>query len=460
MTAVGKLGDEIGLSAVEAAYGIHKVVTESMAAAARIHLVEKGKDPRAYAMVGFGGAGPAHAAGVARILGIREVIIPPASGAASCLGFLVAPLSFERVRSHPVRIAQGYDAAAINGILGELEAEGPRAAGRSRHRGRAGHGRAHAPTCASSGRCTRSTCRCRRARSTTARSARSAPPSRTSTPSATPRSMAKPRSRRSASMCACSGPRPSCRSNQAGVAAAPAEAQGCAPGLVRRRLRRSRRSTTATRSRPATASKARPSSRSARRPPSCRPATACAVDANLNLRLAIGVAAPPQALVAPGMPLADAMRAHRGRSDLARDHVEPPRHRGGRDVADRDPHGVLADHLGGAGLRLRAARRQRRAAGAFAARHAGVQSLPAARREGAAREVSARDAACPATCWSPTIRGSAPGICSTSRCSRRCSATASWSASSARSGTSATSAAPRTRSRRARSSRKASRSRR
>ena len=99
LKAVGRLGEEIGLSAVEAAYGIHKVVTESMAAAARIHLVEKGKDPRAYAMVGFGGAGPAHAAGVARILGIREVIIPPASGAASCLGFLVAPLSFERVRS-------------------------------------------------------------------------------------------------------------------------------------------------------------------------------------------------------------------------------------------------------------------------------------------------------------------------------------------------------------------------
>src|SRR5947208_2709182 len=124
MTAVGKLGDEIGLSAVEAAYGIHKVVTESMAAAARIHLVEKGKDPRRYTMVAFGGAGPAHAAGVARILGIREVIIPPASGAASCLGFLVAPLSFERVRSYPVRIAAGYDAAAINGILSELETEG------------------------------------------------------------------------------------------------------------------------------------------------------------------------------------------------------------------------------------------------------------------------------------------------------------------------------------------------
>src|SRR5262249_24735873 len=124
MAAVGKLGAEIGLSAIEAAHGIHKVVTESMAAAARIHLVEKGKDPRAYAMVGFGGAGPAHAAGVARTLGIREVIIPPASGAASCLGFLVAPLSFERVRSWPLRIAPGYDAAALNALLGELETEG------------------------------------------------------------------------------------------------------------------------------------------------------------------------------------------------------------------------------------------------------------------------------------------------------------------------------------------------
>ena len=55
-------------------------------------------------MVGFGGAGPAHAAGVARILGVQEVLIPPASGAASALGFLAAPLSFEQVRSHPVRL--------------------------------------------------------------------------------------------------------------------------------------------------------------------------------------------------------------------------------------------------------------------------------------------------------------------------------------------------------------------
>ncbi|MGH6814456.1 MAG: hydantoinase/oxoprolinase family protein, partial [Hyphomicrobiaceae bacterium] len=124
LTAVGALGGKIGLSAVETAAGIHKVVAETMAAAVRIHLVEKGKDPRRYALIGFGGAGPAHAAGVARILGIREVIVPPASGAASCLGFLAAPLSFERARSHPIRLADGCDTATIDRILNELEEEG------------------------------------------------------------------------------------------------------------------------------------------------------------------------------------------------------------------------------------------------------------------------------------------------------------------------------------------------
>ncbi|OWJ62063.1 hydantoinase B/oxoprolinase family protein [Inquilinus limosus] len=124
--AVARVAEPLGLSVEEAAWGIHKVVTESMAAAARVHLVEKGKDPRRYAMVGFGGAGPAHAAGVARVLGVAEVIIPPASGAASALGFLVAPLSFELVRSHPVRFSGDFDADAVNGVLAELEEEGRR----------------------------------------------------------------------------------------------------------------------------------------------------------------------------------------------------------------------------------------------------------------------------------------------------------------------------------------------
>ncbi|HET7881363.1 MAG TPA: hydantoinase B/oxoprolinase family protein [Acetobacteraceae bacterium] len=118
--ALATLGARLGLTAVETAHGIHRMVVENMAAAARIHIVEKGKDPRAYAMVGFGGAGPAHAAEVAQVLGVRQVLIPPASGAASALGFLAAPLSFEQVRSHPVRLEAPDAAAVIDRILREL----------------------------------------------------------------------------------------------------------------------------------------------------------------------------------------------------------------------------------------------------------------------------------------------------------------------------------------------------
>jgi len=121
--ALTNVGAPLGLDAVGTAWGIHRVVTESMAAAARIHIVEKGRDPRRYAMVGFGGAGPAHAAGVARALGVGELLIPPASGAASALGFLAAPLSFEQVRSHPIRLDAPHAAAAIEAVLEELVAE-------------------------------------------------------------------------------------------------------------------------------------------------------------------------------------------------------------------------------------------------------------------------------------------------------------------------------------------------
>jgi 5-oxoprolinase (ATP-hydrolysing)/N-methylhydantoinase A len=122
--ALKKIAEPLGLSVEAAAEGVHAVVTEAMAAAARVHLVEKGKDPRSYAIVGFGGAGPAHAAGVARALGVREVIVPPASGAASALGFLTAPLSFETARSSIIEFCPGFDAPRVNTLLEALEADG------------------------------------------------------------------------------------------------------------------------------------------------------------------------------------------------------------------------------------------------------------------------------------------------------------------------------------------------
>ncbi len=122
--ALKTVAEPLNLSAVEAAWGIHQVVGENMASAARIHLIEKGKDPRGYSMIGFGGAGPAFAARVARILGVSEVIIPQASGVASAFGFLTAPLSFDLVRSQPMALSADFDADAFTTAFDALAEEG------------------------------------------------------------------------------------------------------------------------------------------------------------------------------------------------------------------------------------------------------------------------------------------------------------------------------------------------
>ena len=104
--ALASLGAKLGLSPLETASGIHRTVTESMAAAARIHIVEKGKDPRRYAMVGFGGAGPAHAGGCGRILGLREVLI--STRVRRCLrARIFGGAPFLRAGAQPSRAARG-----------------------------------------------------------------------------------------------------------------------------------------------------------------------------------------------------------------------------------------------------------------------------------------------------------------------------------------------------------------
>ena len=118
--AVGDIAAKLSLETVEAAWGIYDIVCENMAAATRVHVVEKGRDPRRYAMVAMGGAGPVHAARVARKLGVSEVIVPPASGAASALGFLASPISFEASRSFPSSL-DTLDFQVINELLTQLE---------------------------------------------------------------------------------------------------------------------------------------------------------------------------------------------------------------------------------------------------------------------------------------------------------------------------------------------------
>jgi 5-oxoprolinase (ATP-hydrolysing) len=123
IASLERLGADIGMDAVAAAWGVHQIVSENMAAAARVYMIERGQDPRRYAMLAFGGAGPAHACRVARILGLREVIVPPASGAASALGFLVTPLSFEFVHSLPGEL-ETLDWDAVDRLYATLEARG------------------------------------------------------------------------------------------------------------------------------------------------------------------------------------------------------------------------------------------------------------------------------------------------------------------------------------------------
>jgi N-methylhydantoinase A len=113
----------LGLSLTEAAWGIHRVVNENMAAAARIHGIERGRDLRGYPLFGFGGAGPVHAWQVGRILRVPRVLVPFGAGAISAWGLLVAPLAFDFVRTAPERL-DGADWARINGLFQEMEAEG------------------------------------------------------------------------------------------------------------------------------------------------------------------------------------------------------------------------------------------------------------------------------------------------------------------------------------------------
>jgi N-methylhydantoinase A len=103
--ALASLGERLGLTSVETALGIHEVVGENMAAAARTHIAEKGLDARTFAMVATGGAGPVHAVDVAVRLGIRTVFCPIASGVGSCLGFLSAPARADRSWTNVERVA-------------------------------------------------------------------------------------------------------------------------------------------------------------------------------------------------------------------------------------------------------------------------------------------------------------------------------------------------------------------
>ncbi|MFQ5912648.1 MAG: hydantoinase/oxoprolinase family protein [Nitrospinota bacterium] len=122
-SAVDRLAQTLGLERLQTAWGIHEVVNENMANAARIHGIEKGKDVQQYALMAFGGAGPIHAAHVAEKLRIDTIISPPGAGTLSALGMLTAPISFDFVRTKIMKL-DSLDLGLLNAIFREMEAEG------------------------------------------------------------------------------------------------------------------------------------------------------------------------------------------------------------------------------------------------------------------------------------------------------------------------------------------------
>jgi len=117
--AIGRaLAAPLGISVEEAAFGIHAIVNENMASAAKAYVSEKGENPRSCALVAFGGAGPVHACDLAARLGIDTVLIPPRAGVAAAFGMIVAPVAYDAVRSRRMLYRDLTPA-----LLGEIHAE-------------------------------------------------------------------------------------------------------------------------------------------------------------------------------------------------------------------------------------------------------------------------------------------------------------------------------------------------
>ena len=120
--AIAAIATRLGVPVERAAWGIHDIVCEQMASAARIHVAEKGKDPRRYAVLATGGAAPGHACRVATKLGLTRVICPPGAGVASTFGLLVAPPKVDRVASYITRLDE-LDRARIEKLYDAMAAE-------------------------------------------------------------------------------------------------------------------------------------------------------------------------------------------------------------------------------------------------------------------------------------------------------------------------------------------------
>jgi N-methylhydantoinase A len=125
LRATAKLGEALGASAEDTAGGVQDVVNQNMAAAARMHAIERGADLRGTPLIAFGGAGPVHACGVAELLESPSIVFPANASVLSAFGALVTPVRIDLARSLVRRLDQ-LDPAERELVLGEMREEGRR----------------------------------------------------------------------------------------------------------------------------------------------------------------------------------------------------------------------------------------------------------------------------------------------------------------------------------------------
>ena len=121
--AVAAIGQRLGVDAVAAAAGIHRVVNARMADQIRLVTIKRGYDPRQFSLVVLGGAGPVHGAALADEMGMAEVLVPEAPGVLAAFGLLAAAIQHHHARTLQAR-TDIADLDAVNRCLAELDAAG------------------------------------------------------------------------------------------------------------------------------------------------------------------------------------------------------------------------------------------------------------------------------------------------------------------------------------------------
>ncbi|MBT3804890.1 MAG: hydantoinase/oxoprolinase family protein [Desulfobacula sp.] len=117
-----KIAKPLGTTMVKAAFGIHDLINETMASAAKTHIAEKGGNPNIVTVSAFGGAGPVHTYGLAKKIGASAILVPPLAGVGSALGFFTAPVAFDLSRSHR-KVLDEADFKEVEHLFNELEHE-------------------------------------------------------------------------------------------------------------------------------------------------------------------------------------------------------------------------------------------------------------------------------------------------------------------------------------------------